>query len=148
MSVVLQRCSHKMEQPIRFLLSRDDWYHQRGYWVVSNVLRESGIEVILGGIQTPREIAETALQEEPDVIGYRIMDGAPEVLVPNLLDRMEEKGVTKPVVVGGIVPEKAEKIIRKKGVEEVFHPHTDLEIIVGRVKAIGKKARSAKEKQH
>lgn len=138
-----------MGQPIRFLLSRDDWYHQRGYWVISNILKDSGIDVILGGIQTPREIANTALQEDPDVIGYRIMDGAPEVLVPNLLDRMEEKGITDiPVVVGGIVPKKAEKTIRDEGVEEVFHPHTNLEAIVDRVKAIGKKARSVKENQY
>ena len=45
-----------MEQTIRFLLSRDDWYHQRGYWVLASALRNAGTEVVLGGIQTPKDL--------------------------------------------------------------------------------------------
>ena len=48
-----------MEQRIRLLLSRDDWYHQRGYWVLATAFRDAGLEVLLGGIQTPEEIVQT-----------------------------------------------------------------------------------------
>lgn len=128
-----------MEQSVRFLLSRDDMTHQRGYWVIANALREAGFEVILGGNQIPREIVETAIQEDVDMIGYRIMQGSPKVLVPILLDKMKERGIEHlPVVVGGIIPEKDEAIIKEAGVKEVFHPLTPMEQIVERMKGISR----------
>lgn len=128
-----------MEPSIRILLSRDDFFHQRGYWVISNALRNAGVEVVLGGIQTPIEIVETALQEDVDIIGYRIMQASPKVIIPILFEKMKERGIEDiPVVVGGIVPEKEEPLIRDLGVKEIFHPHTSLELIVKHVKDIGR----------
>jgi len=135
-----------MEQMIRFLLSRDDWYHQRGYWVLASALRNAGIEVILGGIQTPQDIVQTAIQEDADIIGYRIMDAAPKILIPILFDKMKEKGIQDiPVVVGGIIPEKDEILIKEVGVKEVFHPYTPLEMVVGRARAIAMEARAKRK---
>ena len=132
-----------MERPIKCLMSRDDFYHQRGYWVVIHAIRNAGIEVILGGIQTPKEIAMTALQEDVDVIGYRIMQGAPKIVVPILLERMRELQIAdKPIIVGGIVPEKEEKLIREMGVKEVFHPFAPMETITACVKAVGAQYRA------
>jgi methylmalonyl-CoA mutase C-terminal domain/subunit len=137
-----------VEWPIKFLLSRDDYYHQRGYFVVASALRDAGIEVILGGIQIPREIVETAIQEDVDIIGYRIMQGAPKVLLPILFDKMKERGIEDiPIVVGGIVPEKDEILIRKLGVREVFPPLTPLEVMAQRVKSIGMEVITAKRSQ-
>ncbi len=127
-----------MERPIRFLLSRDDTRHTRGYWVVASILREAGVEVILGGIQIPRQIAETAVQEDADIIGYRIMHGQPRILISVLFEKMKEKGIQdRAVVVGGIIPEEDEALIRELGVKEVFHPLTPLETVVKRVKEVG-----------
>ncbi|MDY6934593.1 MAG: cobalamin-dependent protein [Spirochaetota bacterium] len=120
-----------MRIPIRFLMSRDDFYHQRGYWVVIHALREAGMEVIHGGIQIPREIVATAIQEDVDIIGYRIMQGSPKVLVPSLFEKMREGGIDNiPVVIGGIIPEKDELLIKHLGIRGVFHPFTPLETIV------------------
>ncbi len=131
-----------MEHRIRLLLSRDDWYHQRGYWVLAAAFRDAGIEVLLGGIQTPEEIVQTVVQEDIDIIGYRIMDAAPKVLVPILFDQMKAEGIAEiPVVVGGIIPRTEEKIIKEIGVKEVFHPYSPLETIVERVKEIVADAR-------
>ena len=47
--------------------------HTRGYHLVSTALRDAGMEVVLGGIQVPKEIAITAMQEDVDAIGYHIM---------------------------------------------------------------------------
>ena len=128
-----------MEQPIKLLLTRDDFYHQRGYWVIAQSLRDAGIEVILGGIQIPGEIVQTAIEEDVDIIGYRIMQGSPKILIPILFHKMEENGIADtPVVVGGIVPEKDERILRELGVREVFHPLYPLNSIVETIKAIGK----------
>ena len=135
-----------MRQNIRFLLSRDDWYHQRGYWVLASALRNAGLEVVLGGIQTPRDLVETAIQEDADIIGYRIMDADPGILISVLFDRMREKGIEGlPVVVGGIIPEKDEAVIKEKGVKEVFHPYSPLEEVVERVKAIALEGRAKRK---
>jgi methylmalonyl-CoA mutase C-terminal domain/subunit len=122
---------------IKVLMSRDDQYHQRGYWVVVHALRNAGMEVVLGGVQVPMEIAATALQEDVDVIGYRIMQGAPCILVSLLFDQMQRLGIhDKPVVIGGIIPDDEEKRLRELGVKEVFHPFSPLKAIVEKINAI------------
>ena len=132
-----------METEIRLLLSRDDPLHKRGYYVVAEALRDAGLEVIMGDWMTPRQIAKIALDEDVDIIGYRIMQGSPKVLVPFLFDRLKENGIDDvPVVIGGIIPKKEVPLLKDLGVKEVFHPHTPLEDIQRRVLEIGKEHRS------
>ncbi|MDY6851581.1 MAG: cobalamin-dependent protein [Thermodesulfobacteriota bacterium] len=132
-------------EPARFLLSRDDWYHQRGYWVVAKAMSDAGFEVILGGTQTPKEIVQTAIHESVDIIGYRIMDASPQVVIEILFDEMEKKGITDvPVVVGGIVPEKDEALIKDMGVKIVFKPFDHLEMLQDKIKSIVSEAREKK----
>lgn len=126
-----------MERVHRILLSRDDWYHQRGYWVIANALKDAGMEVILGGIQTPMEIARTALNEAVDLIGYRIMQAAPDMVVRTLIQEMKANGIGNiPVIVGGIVSDREEKIIRELGVKAVFRSFDKLKVIQEQVRAI------------
>ena len=63
-----------MGQKIRFLLSRDDFYHQRGYWVLAKALSDGGIEVVLGGIQTPQDTVETAIQGKAGLESSQLLD--------------------------------------------------------------------------
>jgi methylmalonyl-CoA mutase cobalamin-binding domain/chain len=115
---------------IRILLSRDDWYHQRGYWVVANALKNAGLEVILGGIQTPAEIARTAMTEDVDMIGYRIMQASAPMVIQKLFQEMAARGIEDiPVVVGGIISDKDEARIKEMGVRAVFHSFDRLEDI-------------------
>ena len=131
-----------MEKRIRFLLSRDDYYHQRGYWVLASALRDAGLEVILGGIQIPSEMVQTAIHEDVDIIGYRIMDAAPKILIPMLFDEMNQNGIADiPVVVGGIIPKKDEGIIKGIGVKAVFHPFNPLAMIMEQIEGIVREAR-------
>jgi len=114
-----------LEVQIRFLLSRDDELHRRGYYVVAQALKDTGAEIILGECQTPREIAKTALDEDVNIIGYRIMQGAPKVLVPLLVERMQENKIEDiPIVLGGIIPKRDIPFLKEYGVKEIFHPHT------------------------
>lgn len=124
-----------MVQP-KVLLIRDDELHTRGYYVVAQALREAGMEVVLGGTQTPTEAAATAAQEDVDLIGYHIMTGAPVILLELLFRRLKEAGVVVPVVVGGTLA--AEEIPRLKalGVAEVCLPGTPLQSIVGHLRHI------------
>ena len=128
---------------IRMLLSRDDYHHQRGYWVVAKAMSEAGLEVILGGIQTPKEAVQTAVQEDVDIIGYRLMDASPKVVLQILFDELEKAGFADiPVIIGGIVPDRDEELIREMGVKEIFRPNYPLEQIKDRVKAIVMEARN------
>ena len=96
-----------MEERIRVLIAKPGLDgHDRGAKVVARILRDAGMEVIYTGLrQTPEMIAESALQEDVNVVGLSILSGAHMDLFPVVLDRLKEKGVEAIVVAGGIIPE-------------------------------------------
>jgi methylmalonyl-CoA mutase C-terminal domain/subunit len=60
--------------------------HYRGAEFICKILRDAGMEVIYTGLrQTPEQIAETALQEDVDVIGLSILSGAHKTLFPRIM---------------------------------------------------------------
>jgi len=81
--------------------------HDRGARVVARALRDAGFEVIYTGLhQTPEQVAETALQEDVDVVGLSILSGAHMTLVPRIKKMLLENGMSDVLlVVGGIIPE-------------------------------------------
>jgi methylmalonyl-CoA mutase C-terminal domain/subunit len=120
-----------MSPGVKILLAADTAGHTTGYYVVTRGLRDAGFEVVLGGHLVPRRIAEVAVQEDADVIGYRIMDGAPEILVPMLMDALKTHGAAGiPVIVGGIVSPHLIPRLNELGVKAVFPPGTPLPAIV------------------
>ncbi|MEM3146483.1 MAG: cobalamin-dependent protein, partial [Archaeoglobaceae archaeon] len=61
--------------------------HDRGAKVVARGLRDAGFEVIYTGIRrTPAEIAETAMQEDVQVLGLSILSGAHLELIPIVIE--------------------------------------------------------------
>jgi methylmalonyl-CoA mutase C-terminal domain/subunit len=112
---------------VRLLLAADSLGHTVGYSVVARGLRDAEIEVISGGYLLPGQIAELALQEDVGWIGYRIMDGAPEILVPALLAELGRRGAHGiRVVVGGIVPKSLIPALTAMGVAAVFTPGSQI----------------------
>jgi methylmalonyl-CoA mutase C-terminal domain/subunit len=120
--------------------------HERGYNVVATGLRERGIEVILGGTQLAGEIVETAIQEDVDFIGYRITSGEPTILLDLLFQKLKEKGVDIPVIVGGVVPLEDIPRVKKMGVVEVFGPGSSMDSIANFIKNYHRTSRGIKEK--
>jgi methylmalonyl-CoA mutase C-terminal domain/subunit len=106
--------------------------HDRGAKVVARALRDAGMEVIYTGLrQTPEQIAETALQEDVDVIGLSILSGAHRTLFPRIMDRLKEQGLTDVMVfAGGIIPEEDVGEMKKLGIREIFGPGTTTEEII------------------
>ncbi|MEM2947178.1 MAG: cobalamin B12-binding domain-containing protein [Candidatus Bathyarchaeia archaeon] len=106
--------------------------HDRGAKVVARALRDAGMEVIYTGLrQTPEQIAETALQEDVDVIGLSILSGAHMALFPRIMELLKEKGITDVLVfAGGIIPEEDIPELKKIGIREVFGPGTPTETII------------------
>lgn len=108
--------------------------HDRGARVVARALRDAGFEVIYTGLhQTPEQIAETALQEDVDVIGLSILSGAHMTLVPRIKKLLQDKGMDEILmIVGGIIPEDdAEKLISEGYAEQIFTPGDPLDKITG-----------------
>jgi methylmalonyl-CoA mutase C-terminal domain/subunit len=106
--------------------------HDRGAKVVARALRDAGMEVIYTGLrQTPEQIAETALQEDVDVIGLSILSGAHRTLFPRIMELLRQKDLTDVMVfAGGIIPEEDASELKKLGIKEIFGPGTPTETII------------------
>ena len=100
--------------------------HDRGAKVVARALRDSGMEVIYTGLrQTPEMIAQSALQEDVDVVGVSILSGAHLELFPLILQKLRDKGLEGTIVLaGGIIPEADHPALRAMGIEGIFGPGT------------------------
>ena len=101
--------------------------HDRGAKVVANALKDAGMEVIYTGLhQTPEMIAESAVQEDVDVVGLSILSGAHMTMFPRVMELLKEKGAEHIVVFGGgIIPAEDVSKLEETGVARLFGPGTD-----------------------
>lgn len=129
------------ERKIRVLVAKPGLDgHDRGALVVARALRDAGMEVIYTGLrQTPEMIAETALQEDVDVVGMSILSGAHMALVPRVLELLRANGQEHvKVFVGGIIPDEDAPRLKEAGVNGVYGPGTSMELIVRDVREAGR----------
>jgi methylmalonyl-CoA mutase C-terminal domain/subunit len=94
------------------------------------------MEVIYTGLrQSPIMIAEAALQEDVNAIGVSILSGAHQVLVPRIIDLLNDNGLYNvPLFVGGIIPDNDVEELIQLGVAGVFGPGTSTSDIVSAVR--------------
>jgi methylmalonyl-CoA mutase C-terminal domain/subunit len=122
-----------MDRPIRVLIAKPGLDgHDRGAKVIARALRDAGMEVIYSGLrQTPEQIATAAVQEDVDVVGLSILSGAHNVLFPEILSLLKEKGAGDVLVLaGGIIPDKDITSLKKLGIREIFLPGTPTNVLV------------------
>jgi methylmalonyl-CoA mutase C-terminal domain/subunit len=118
--------------------------HDRGVKVVARLLRDAGMEVIYGGLrQTPATIAATAVQEDVDVVGLSMHNGAHLTLAPTVVEALRAAGSDAAVVVGGIVPERDVVVLKDAGVAAVLGPGASVEEVIEVVEAASRDARSS-----
>jgi (2R)-ethylmalonyl-CoA mutase len=97
--------------------------HSNGSEQIALRARDVGMEVVYQGIRlTPEQIAESALQEDVDIVGLSILSGSHLELVPEVVRLLAEEGVDVPVVAGGIIPPEDAAILVEKGVAGVYTP--------------------------
>jgi methylmalonyl-CoA mutase C-terminal domain/subunit len=109
--------------------------HWRGLVAVSNALRDGGFEVIYGSNMTPEEIANTAVQEDVDIVGLSIMSANYVMLVELVVKALKKAGKSDVMLlVGGIIWEEDFETLKKMGATGVFVPGTPLQDIVDFVK--------------
>ncbi len=134
------------ERPIRVLIAKPGLDgHDRGAKVIARALRDAGMEVIYSGLrQSPEQIAAAAIQEDVDVVGLSILSGAHNVLLPEILKLLKEKGGEDMVVLaGGIIPDKDIANLKALGIREIFLPGTSTQSLVEFVrKEAGRRVRS------
>jgi len=131
------------ERKVRILIAKPGLDgHDRGAKVVARALRDAGFEVIYTGLrQTPEMIAETALQEDVDLVGLSILSGAHMTLFPRILKLLQEKGLGDiPVLAGGIIPDEDLLALKEMGIAGVFGPGTSTQEIVGFINQIVERA--------
>jgi len=97
--------------------------HSNGSEQIALRARDVGMEVVYQGIRlTPEQIAESALQEDVDIVGLSILSGSHLELVPEVVRLLTEEGLDVPVVAGGIIPPEDAEVLTSKGVAGVYTP--------------------------
>lgn len=115
--------------------------HWRGGIVVSRALRDAGMEIIFGGFQNVKEIVESAIHEDVDVIGLSIHSGAHLSYTKQLIDLLKEKDVFNDfiILVGGVIPAQDFRKLKEMGVANVYGPGSMTNDIVDFIKEKTKK---------
>jgi (2R)-ethylmalonyl-CoA mutase len=110
--------------PPKFLVAKPGLDgHSSGAEQIAVAARDSGMEVIYSGIRlTPAQIAASARDEDPDVIGLSILSGSHLQLVPDVLYELQELGIDVPIILGGIIPEEDRDSLRALGISAVYTP--------------------------
>jgi (2R)-ethylmalonyl-CoA mutase len=97
--------------------------HANGAEQIAVAARDAGMEVVYQGIRlTPGQIAAAALDEDVDVVGLSILSGSHLELVPEIIRLLAGADVDAPVVVGGIIPEADQVLLKAAGVARVYTP--------------------------
>ena len=109
--------------------------HDRGVKVVARILRDAGFEVIYTGLfQTPETVAAAAVDEDVDAIGLSMLSGAHMTLAPLVVEKVRERGVDIPVIVGGIVPDQDIEQLTAAGVAKIMTPGASAEAVAQAVR--------------
>lgn len=109
--------------------------HDRGLRVVARILRDAGFEVVYAGLrQSPETIAAMTAQEDVDVVGVSMHNGAHLTLAPAVVEALRAAGLDTPVVIGGIVPPGDVAILLDQGVAAVLGPGASNDEVVASVR--------------
>ncbi|MHA1301754.1 MAG: cobalamin B12-binding domain-containing protein [Candidatus Helarchaeota archaeon] len=119
-----------VKKRIRFLMAKigqdgDD----RGARTVCIGLRDSGMEVVYIGIETPQQIVEAALQEDADVIGISVNSDVGLSLIPKIIELAKSYGLDEMIFIlaGGIdFPNEEKDKLREIGIKKIFNSETQI----------------------
>ncbi|WP_064685340.1 methylmalonyl-CoA mutase [Rhizobium bangladeshense] len=102
--------------------------HDRGAKVIASAFGDIGFDVLAGPLfQTPDEAVDMALDEKVNVVGVSSLAAGHRTLLPQLIDRLKEKGGGDIIVVcGGVIPRQDYEFLHEHGVAAVFGPGTNV----------------------
>jgi methylmalonyl-CoA mutase C-terminal domain/subunit len=125
------------DKPVRVLVAKVGLDgHDRGLRVVARILRDAGCEVIYAGLrQSTDTITAMTIQEDVDIVGVSMHNGAHLTLAPAVVDALRQAGLETPVIVGGIVPPNDIATLKAAGVFAVLGPGSSNDDVVATVLA-------------
>ena len=82
------------------------------------------MDVLYEGIRlTPEQIVKSSVEEDVHIIGLSILSGSHVELVEEIMKEMKKNKIDNiPVIVGGIIPNDDEKLLKSNGVQAVYTP--------------------------
>ncbi|MFC3415546.1 methylmalonyl-CoA mutase [Algoriphagus hitonicola] len=102
--------------------------HDRGAKVIATGFADLGFDVDIGPLfQTPKEVAEQAIENDVHIVGASSLAAGHKTLIPQLIQELKNLG--RPdimVVAGGVIPSKDYDFLFEAGVAAVFGPGTVL----------------------
>ena len=127
----------RFSRPVRFLLAKGGLDgHTRGIWILADLLRSMGAEVVYAGLHcSMREVAKAAVEEDVDAIGLSSHIGSPTVFYSRLKEELKEYGRDDILITGGgiMLPDDQRFLEEELGVGPVFPPDTPLREVVERL---------------
>jgi methylmalonyl-CoA mutase C-terminal domain/subunit len=108
--------------------------HDRGLRVVARILRDAGCEVIYAGLrQSTDTITAMTIEEDVDIVGVSMHNGAHLTLAPAVVNALRAAGLDTPVIIGGIVPPSDVPILKEAGIAAVLGPGASNDDVVATV---------------
>jgi len=99
--------------------------HDRGVRYVARKFRDAGFHVIFMNFLLPSEIANTALDEDVQVIGVSSSSGGHMPLFEDLIALLKEQGLGDILLLGGgVIPNDDHETLKQWGVKAIFGPGT------------------------
>ena len=122
---------------IRVLLGKTTMEcHDRGVRYLATKLRDAGMEVIFINFLEPREIVETAIEEDVDVIGVSSSVEGHMPVAREVTRRLKEIGKDDVLIMfGGVIPERDIEPMKALGVREVFGPGAAADTIIAFIRS-------------
>jgi methylmalonyl-CoA mutase C-terminal domain/subunit len=132
------------ERKIRILVAKPGLDgHDRGVLVLARAFRDAGMEVIYSGLlPSPEQVAQTAIDEDVDVVALSLLNGAHMTAFPKVKHLLEKRGGKQILVVGGgIIPEEDKPRLLRMGITGLFGPGSSLDEIIEHIRGRVKKER-------
>jgi len=125
------------ERMIRVLLGKTTMEcHDRGVRYLATKLRDAGMEVVFINFLEPREIVDTAIDEDVDVIGVSSSVEGHLPVAREITRRLKELDIDDVLVIfGGVIAERDIAPMKEMGVKEVFGPGTSADGVIAYIRA-------------
>ncbi len=109
--------------------------HDRGIKVVASSYADLGFDVDISPMfQTPEEAAKMAIENDVHIVGASSLAAGHKTLVPELIEKLKEKGAGEIMVVaGGVIPPSDYQFLYDAGCKGIYGPGTPITESAGKV---------------
>ncbi|MFD0986064.1 methylmalonyl-CoA mutase family protein [Methyloligella solikamskensis] len=117
--------SEKLGERLTFVVGKPGLDgHSNGAEQIAVRAKDCGMEVVYDGIRlTPAQIVEQVKESGAHVVGLSILSGSHVALVRDVVQRLRNEGLGNiPVVVGGIIPQADENVLKQCGASAIYTP--------------------------